>query len=100
MKQLFHILFMSLLLLFGSCQKNTFQGSGKYKKNRNQKKNDNYLESEAGKVIDKSDKRNKKANKKKIKEHRQTQDDEIEESKKSKKGNKRKKKNTGSFQFY
>ena len=99
MKQLFHIILISLLLLLGGCQKEQFKGSGKYKKNKEQKKSDNYLESEAGKVVKKSKKRNKKADKKKMKEHAESQEDEIDKSEEAKKKSK-KKKNTGRFHFY
>lgn len=99
MKQLFHIILISLLVLLAGCQKEQFRGSGKYKKNKEQKKSDNYLESEAGKVIDKSKKRNKKADRKKMKEHQEAQEDEIDKVEEAKKKAK-KKKNTGRFHFY
>ena len=99
MKQLFHIIIISLVILLGSCQKEQFKGSGNYKKNKEQKKNDNYLESEAGKVVEKNKKRNKKAEKKKMKEHKEAQEDEIDKVQESKKKSK-KKKNTGRFHFY
>ncbi len=101
MKQLFHIILLSLILVFGSCKMDTFRGAGQYKKNKNQKKNDNYLESEAGKVVEKSKKRNKKEESKKIKKHKKSQEEEVEKAEDAKKQtNKKKKKNTGQFLFY
>jgi len=83
--------------VFSACQKDTFKGSGRYKLNKSQKKTDDYLESEAGKVIEKSDKRNKKLEKKKLKAHEKSLEAEIEKTEKTKK---KKKKNTGRFLFY
>jgi hypothetical protein len=100
MKQLFHILIFMLALTFSSCQKSTFKGSGKYKKNKSQEKNDNYLESESEKVIGKSQKRNKKNDKKKLDKHQKAQQDELEKAELAKKKKKKKVKNTGEFKFY
>ncbi len=98
MKQLFHIIILSVILVFGSCKMDTFRGAGKYKKNKKQEKNDNYLESEAGKVIENSKRRNKKEKNKKIKMHKKSQEEEIKKAEDVKK--KTKKKNTGRFLFY
>jgi hypothetical protein len=100
MKQLFHILIFTLALTFGSCQKDTFRGAVKYKKNKNQEKNDDYLESEASKAIEKNKKRNKKDKKKKIDKHQQSQQYEIDNAELANKKTKKKKKNTGQFHFY
>ena len=106
MKQLFHITLLFLILTLMACQKDTFKGSGDYKKNKNQEKTDDYLESEAGKAIEKNKKRNKKDKKKKIKKHKKTQSEEVEKAadsnKKTDKKDKKKvkKKNTGHFNFY
>ena len=107
MKQLFHIMLISLALIFSACHKQypkakkpkRYKGAAKIKKKK-QKKSDNYLESEAGKVIDHSEKRNPKEEKEKQETHKKDLKEEMQDADRAKKKKKYKKKNTGRFHFY
>ncbi|MDB4835546.1 hypothetical protein OAH12_03050 [Cyclobacteriaceae bacterium] len=99
MRQIFHIsLILALAFTVQSCMIERYKGNGDYKRTKKEKKNDNYLQSEAGKVVDKSEKRNKKEEKKKLAEAKAAKEAEIAKSDAAKK--KKKKRNDGKFRFY
>lgn len=98
MRSFIHTLLIVSVVVLSSCVKEQYKGSGKYKRDKESEKNDNYLEKQSGKVVEKSEKRNKKEEKKKLAENKKAKEEEVEKNEAAKK--KKKKRNTGKFNFY
>lgn len=100
------ILTISVLFVLNACNKEQYRRSKKYQLSEKDKKSQDYLANEAGKVVDKSDKEREKREKKALKERnkeikKQQQIAEAEKAKAEKEKEKKKVRvNTGEFKFY
>ncbi len=100
------LLTITAVLVLNSCNKEQYRTSRKYQLSEKDKQSQDYLTSEANKVIDKSDKEREKRERKALKERnkqiqKEKQIAEAEAAKEDKKKEKKKVRvNTGEFKFY